>query len=377
MTESDQHHAARARRRWHGPAVIALAVGILAVFAVAVVGPTADRAAADPVVVQSGQSNVSNMNGPTTFSASFSRPTTAGDLLAVSVVCGVIIGGMTAPTVSLPAGWHKGVGLVGGILGGLEADVYYYPDNPGGITTFGAGSVPSGTEAYCTTFWAELSGLGSSVSVDSSGVGSANSGSSITARTAAAVPAGDLVLLSSTDGTEVPDNAYTLPPGFSFLAQQNAGHVDQPGTFADLTATGDTTQGGTISWDGGSNDSVAVVVALSTSPSTTTTTTTTPVGTGLAVTTSSLPGAVTAESYSAPLSAAGGNPPYEWRVVANSGRLPRGLRLHEHTGVISGRLSRGATSSTFTVEVLDTRVRAAHHTSARAVATRTLSIAVS
>jgi len=375
MTEPDQHPAPPARRGWRGPAVVGLAVGILAVCAVAVVGPTVGRAAADPVVVQSGQSNVSNMNGPTTFSASFSRPTTAGDLLAVSVVCGVIIGGMTAPTVSLPAGWQKGVGLVGGILGGLEADISYYPDNPGGITTFSAGSVPSGTEAYCTTFWAELSGLGSSVSVDSSGVGSANSGTSITARTAAAVPAGDLVLLSSTDGTEVPDNVYTLPPGFSFLAQQNAGHVAQPGTFSDLTAPGDATQGGAISWDGGSNDSVAVVVALSTSSSTTTTTTTG--GTGLAVTTSSLPGATDGESYSVALSATGGNPPYEWRVLASTGRPPRGLRLHEHTGVISGRLARGATSSTFTVEVLDTRVRAAHHASTRAVATRTLSIAVS
>jgi Putative Ig domain len=38
-----------------------------------------------------------------------------------------------------------------------------------------------------------------------------------------------------------------------------------------------------------------------------------------------------------------------------SGKLPKGLRLDRSTGVISGVPSKKAASSTFTVEVLDTK----------------------
>jgi len=240
------------------------ALGLVTLTVVAVGVAATDIVSAGPLVIQSGQSHSSFMYGPTTFSASFGSPTQAGDLLVADVICGVFIGGQTNATLSLPAGWVRGVGLVGGIQGGLETAEYYYPDNPGGITSFNIGSIPGGSEADCTTFSSELAVMGSAVTVQTSGTASATSGSSISATTAAAVPAGDLVLLSSTDGTAVPDNAYTLPAGFAVLGQENddANDQDQPGTFSDLTATGSTVEGGRISWSGGATDSVAVVMAL-------------------------------------------------------------------------------------------------------------------
>lgn len=216
-----------------------------------------------PTVVQQGQTNVSRMIGPVGFSASFGKPTRRHDLLAVSVVCGVITGGMKAPAISLPSGWHDGVTHIGGILGGLEAAVYYYPDNPGGVTTFATGSVPEGTEAYCTTFWSELAGASKVGRVDTSGVADSDGSSSLGVATVSSTHhAGDLVFLASTDGSEVPDNVYALPPGYEALGQQNAGHQYQPGTFSMRVARTEGVQGGTISWDGGSTDSCAVVVAL-------------------------------------------------------------------------------------------------------------------
>jgi uncharacterized protein YjbI with pentapeptide repeats len=73
----------------------------------------------------------------------------------------------------------------------------------------------------------------------------------------------------------------------------------------------------------------------------------------LEVTTSSLPVATVGVPYSGQLSATGGYPPYTWKRV--SGSLPRGLHLDKTTGNISGTPSKSSTSSTFTVEVLDTK----------------------
>jgi len=292
--------------------LLGTALGVVMLTVVAVGVATTDSVSAGPSVIESGQSNSSFMYGPTTFSASFGSPTLTGDLLVADVICGVFIGGQTNATLSLPAGWTQGVGLVGGIQGGLETAEYYYPDNPGGITSFSVGSIPEGSEADCTTFSSELAVTGSSVTVQASGTASATSGSSISVTTAAAVSAGDLVLLSSTDGTAVPDNAYTLPTGFTVLGQENddANDQDQPGSFSDLTATGDTDQGGKISWNGGATDSVAVVMALNvpatgptttTLPSTTTTSSTTTTTTASTpTTTTSTPTPTTTTSPSTP-----------------------------------------------------------------------------
>ncbi|MGB8889155.1 MAG: Ig domain-containing protein [Candidatus Korobacteraceae bacterium] len=45
-------------------------------------------------------------------------------------------------------------------------------------------------------------------------------------------------------------------------------------------------------------------------------------------------GAIVGQSYTLPLAATGGSPPYTWHVTA--GDLPPGLKLHRHLGNISG-----------------------------------------
>src|ERR1019366_4199846 len=74
-----------------------------------------------------------------------------------------------------------------------------------------------------------------------------------------------------------------------------------------------------------------------------------------AITTSSVPFAVQAQPYSQPLTASGGQTPYQWSIV--SGSLPAGLQLGASTGTLAGS---AAQSGTFTFTVLGTD--AASHT---------------
>jgi len=75
----------------------------------------------------------------------------------------------------------------------------------------------------------------------------------------------------------------------------------------------------------------------------------------LMITTTSLPPATVGTAYSAALTASNGNPPYMWKLVSGSGKLPRGLKLDKATGVISGTPTRRSTTATFTVDVFDTK----------------------
>ncbi len=96
----------------------------------------------------------------------------------------------------------------------------------------------------------------------------------------------------------------------------------------------------------------------------------------LAVTTTRLPVATVGQPYWAPLVAQGGHPPYLWKMVPGSGVLPRGLRLHLRTGVISGvPRHRDAGTAAFKVEVLDTNRTTVPHTPE--TATKVLSITFS
>lgn len=74
------------------------------------------------------------------------------------------------------------------------------------------------------------------------------------------------------------------------------------------------------------------------------------VGTPVEVTTPSLPGGTTGQTYSQTLAATGGTTPYTWSVV--SGGLPPGLTLGSTTGTISGTPTADG-SYTFTVQVTD------------------------
>ena len=73
------------------------------------------------------------------------------------------------------------------------------------------------------------------------------------------------------------------------------------------------------------------------------------------ITTTQLPGGTIGQAYSATLGAVGGSPPYRWKVVSGSGKLPTGLKLTNATGVITGVPKKTAVTSTLTIEVLDAK----------------------
>ncbi len=70
----------------------------------------------------------------------------------------------------------------------------------------------------------------------------------------------------------------------------------------------------------------------------------------VSISTNSLPGGTTSNSYSATLNAAGGHPTYSWAIT--SGTLPAGLAFNGTTGTISG-IPTGVGLSTITVQVTD------------------------
>ncbi len=97
---------------------------------------------------------------------------------------------------------------------------------------------------------------------------------------------------------------------------------------------------------------------------------------GFRMTTASLPSGIPRVRYSATLTASGGNPPYRWSV--SSGHLPKGLRLKKSTGVISGTPSKHDSGTyTFTVKVVDKKIKVKHHPATQNTATKVLSITIS
>ena len=72
---------------------------------------------------------------------------------------------------------------------------------------------------------------------------------------------------------------------------------------------------------------------------------------GLAIDTTSLPGAQVGVAYSATVAASGGTPPYHWSIT--SGSLPAGLSLNATTGAIAGTPTAAVTNSLVAFKVTD------------------------
>jgi len=90
-----------------------------------------------------------------------------------------------------------------------------------------------------------------------------------------------------------------------------------------------------------------------------------------AIITTSLPAGKKGAPYAASVSAAGGNPPYVWKMGKGS-HLPRGLKLSK-SGQITGSPKSSGTIS-FTIQVSDTKSATSPHTRNSASGSFTLTI---
>ncbi len=206
-----------------------------------------------PVVVQRAEARLEGpdahgVQGPRAFRAVLPRPSTPGDLLVVGVVDGVLTSGMRQPDWRLLRGWRRGADTVGGqtatngsgppSTGGLQASIWYWPDNPGGVRSVSLGQVPKGTQAASTAFIAELSGVPPSLPV--AGTGSATSGSKPTTwkdwstvslrRPISTLPALVLTVFVN-GGTSRSGERFWRSPGWTLIGQDLNRNGNQPILF--------------------------------------------------------------------------------------------------------------------------------------------------
>ena len=97
-------------------------------------------------------------------------------------------------------------------------------------------------------------------------------------------------------------------------------------------------------------------------------------GTPLSISSTSLPGATTNQSYVATLNATGGTGPYAWAIT--TGSLPAGLTLVPATGIISGTPTASGTAS-FTATVTDAENPAQTKSVSLSIAVTTTSLVLS
>ena len=186
--------------------------------------------------------------GPAELDAVFPEPTKAGDLLVAAVIDGVVTSGMRQPGWD-PTGWRLAVDEIGGETatdgvgpprtGGLQASVWFWPDNPGGVTAVRFGEIPAGTTAAVTAYVAELSGVPRKLRVVATGTSTSGPTSGTytdrstveTSRAPSVVPA--LVLAAFTNGgTDPYGERFQRSSGWTTIGQDpDRGGVDQPILF--------------------------------------------------------------------------------------------------------------------------------------------------
>jgi hypothetical protein len=152
------------------------------------------------------------------FTVSFGAATTAGTLL-VDVIA-------YTGTPSFPAGWVRAVAGTFGSSG--KIDIWYYPGNPGGIT-----SVASGVSVCLHNQLLEFSGLDTTAPLDKTGTVNTGTTSPINISTSATITADDELAVSVIDFSWASATKVTLTAGSGFTQAGQIGNgVKQTGHSA-------------------------------------------------------------------------------------------------------------------------------------------------
>jgi hypothetical protein len=277
------------RRR--GPAVgrVLRPVAVTAVAASGLVGllPGAVAARADRaaplVVVQRRVVTVPGLvgaaPGPRSIVVSFARPTRRGDLLVAGVDDGVQTSGMTHARY-LFNGWRKAASVIGGeragtgagsyATGGLQAAVYFRPDNPGGIVSVPVARIPPGSLDWVSVVLVEFRGSPRSLHVDATGTSTSGpmqqdwSNVSAVRTSAATSGAHDLVIAVFNNGGNAPGGVdFTDPPAWRVLGEVHDADGDQQPILVDYRVLRrKAVVAETDRYDGYPIDNCAVVAAL-------------------------------------------------------------------------------------------------------------------
>jgi hypothetical protein len=232
-------------------AFVLLGVGVLPWLGAAPFGVRAGAASPEvmfsPVVVQSrtiavnGTVPKAGLDGPAAVRVRFRHPTRRGTLLVAAIIDGVEQG--PQPSWRIPR-WRRGAGTIGGQLatsgrptsGGLQSEIFFDPDNPGGITSVAIGKVPAGTITWVTVVLTELSGVPQQLHVVARGGSTSGPSASdyttfswiSTAAPPTQLPA--LVLTSFTNGgLAAYGERFSHSPGWRMLgADRERNGIDQP-----------------------------------------------------------------------------------------------------------------------------------------------------
>lgn len=205
-----------------------------------------------PVIVQRKIVTVAGLighrPGPRRITVRFPHPTRRGDLLVAGVDDGVESSGMVHARYRFP-GWRRAVSTIGGqrattgraATGGLQAAIYYLPDNPGGIVAVPVAVIPPGSLDWVSVVLVELAHSPPAEVVDT--VGTSTDGPSpkdysliSTVRTRhATTTKNELVLAVFNNGGNAPHGVrFVNSPGWTVLGEVHDPNNDQQPILLDF-----------------------------------------------------------------------------------------------------------------------------------------------